>query len=111
MNPTKYVAIFLAGAVLLAGCNTIDSNPKPYFYCSFAQGQWDPNDWIMVKSPRWEHFGQWIQHDEYIQNETPIDATAEDMISRRAAETYTSMVLKQKFNPNMTVQATMAFAR
>ncbi len=58
-----------------------------------------------------DHFGQWIQHDDYIQNETIGDATAEDMISRRAAETYTSMVLKQKFNPNMTVQATMAFAR
>ena len=94
---------------LLAGCVVAKSETKPLFRCSFSRGDWDPNDWIVVKSPRWDHFGTWVQSEAYIRNETPTDAKPEDMISTRAAETYSSMVLSRKFAPDITIRSTMEF--
>lgn len=86
------------------------SSAEPVFKCSFAKGKWDPNDWTLVKSPRWEHFGNWVQKDTHIENWTPPSATPDEMISVRAAETYTSMVLNQQIFGEVTITSSMDFS-
>ena len=98
-----YIIVFLV--LLVSAC----SFAEPFFKCSFAKDKWDPNDWTLVKSPRWEHFGNWVQKDTHIVNQTPAEATPDEMMSARAAETYTSMVLKQQISGRVTISSTMAF--
>ena len=106
---TKVLTVCAVIMVLFAGATALKSDPKPLFQCSFARGAWDPNDWIMVRSPRWDHPGKWVQADAYIQNETPKDATPQDLLGKRAGETYTSMVLRKKLSPDITVRSTLEF--
>lgn len=79
------------------------------FSCSFAKDRWKPEDWIMVKSPRWDHMGTWVQEDQHILNQVPADATPEDLRGKRASESYTSMVLKRRFRGSLDIKVAMAF--
>jgi len=83
--------------------------PEPLFHCSFGKNCWEPDEWIMVKSPRWDYFGSWIQRDSYIENQTPAGVEPIKLESEHAAETYTSMVLKRQFSRPVTIIATMSF--
>ena len=62
---------------------------------SFAEGAWTPEDWWIVRSPRWSHIGGWVQHADHITNEVPADAGEEEMLGPRAPECYSSMLLKK----------------
>lgn len=77
--------------------------------CSFARGGWNADDWVLVKSPRWDYFGGWVQHDDHLMNEYPTDATAREMLGKRAGETYTSMVYKHRVSGKTEFAATMLF--
>jgi hypothetical protein len=81
----------------------------PLFQCSFAKGKWDPNQWIMVKSARWDYFGGWIQRDMCIENQTPSGASEDELIDSLAGKTYTSMVLKEQFTGAIEITAAMEF--
>lgn len=98
-------AVLACLALVLAGCG----GESQLYRCSFATGQWDPAEWTLAKSPRWDHFGRWIQRDTHIENQTPPDAEPAQMLGPRAGETYTSMVLNRKFSGAVTVRATMEF--
>ena len=100
------VMVMVSCVFFVSSCTSAESVYK----CSFVKGGWDPNDWTLVKSPRWDHFGGWVQKDGHIENETPAGATAESMISARAAETYSSMVLKKQIEGAVTITSTMDFA-
>jgi len=83
---------------------------------SFARGSWNPSDWTLVKGPRWDHFGKWVQHDEFIENEVPevSDTRVLRENSELASLTYTSMVLAKpvvgdfKLNVRMSYMDQMA---
>ena len=66
------------------------------FSCDFSAGGWDPADWINVKSPRWPHKGLWQQEEDHIRNQVPADASEQEMLNKRAGETYSSMLWKEK---------------
>lgn len=117
----KLSLLFLAAsACLLAGCSGSkivacnqmreEKTTQTLFHCSFAKSQWKQNEWILVQRPDWDHFGSWVQRDSHIENQTPSDATPEQLISKRASETYTSMVLNRKFNVPVTISSTMEFS-
>ncbi len=76
---------------------------------SFTPGGWNPKDWILVKSPRWAYFGQWVQKPDHIENRVPIAATPEEWQGKRASETYTSMVYKHPFAGDVRVTTTTGF--
>lgn len=80
------------------------------YQCRFAPAGWLASDWVLVKSPRWLHRGGWVQETECIRNATPDAATPEEMLGKRAGETYTSMVLKEPFTGNLRIEATLSFA-
>jgi len=79
------------------------------FNAAFEKGKWDSNDWLMVKSSRWDYMGEWIQKDDCIVNKIPADATPEEMLNKRAGETYTSMIINKKFSGNLKVSCQMSF--
>lgn len=62
----------------------------------FTEGSWDLNDFIQVKSPRWAHLGTWEQEKDHIWNTVPKDASEAEMLSKRAGETYSSLLWKEK---------------
>ena len=38
------------------------------YYTSFARDQWNQDEWLIVRSPRWEDVSHWIQKDDCISN-------------------------------------------
>jgi len=105
---TRLIQLMITVSVssLFSACSAAD----PSFACSFERGKWDPNDWTLVKSPRWEPMGEWIQRDTHIENKTPKDAKPAELVSAWAGETYTSMVLKNKCSGDITVRCRLEFA-
>jgi len=82
---------------------------EPLFHCSFERGKWDPNQWVMVKSARWDYFGGWIQRDLCIENQTPAGVSQDDLIDSHKAQTYTSMVLKEQFSGDIEISSEVEF--
>lgn len=79
------------------------------FNCQFAEGKWNPADFLQVKSSRWECIGSFKQEKEHIVNACPADADAESMLNKRAPETYAAMIYHQELTGNHTVSAAMSF--
>ena len=104
----KRIVALLCGYVLFAVASPLAAGDA--FQCGFGQGGWDRADWELVKSPRWPHFGDWHQRADHIENKTPAEATPKELLGKRAGETYTSMVLKKRFQGSVTISSTMAFA-
>jgi len=83
---------------------------EPTYRGSFDPNGWHSSDWLMVKSPRFDYLGQWLQKADGIENQVPANAAPHELMGSRAGETYTSMVLKDRFRGSATIQATMSFA-
>ncbi len=81
------------------------------YHCSFARGGWDPADWLMVKEPRFPRVGAWLQEDACIRNCVPADAAPDDLIEtgRRANETFTTMLLKDRLYGDAVMRSTVSF--
>jgi hypothetical protein len=106
-----WFALVTLGCELAADVARAASAPMtPAYSCTFTAGNWKQADWIPVKNPRSDHFGDWIQEDGCIVNAVPDKVPAEDLQGKKAAETYSSMVLKERVTGNATIAATMAFA-
>ena len=89
---------------------TIAIHAKDVLYqCDFSKGKWEASEWQIIKSPRWSYIGDWEQHPDHIANKVPKNASEEEMLNKRAGETYTSMILKEKFSQNLTITSTMSF--
>lgn len=76
----------------------------------FTPDGWKPEEWVLVKSPRFDHFGKWVQQEDGIRNEVPAGVAPDDLQGKRAGETYTSMVYAKPFTGDLRVMAELAFA-
>tara|TARA_B100000579_G_C22813656_1_gene846624 strand:- start:725 stop:1333 length:609 start_codon:yes stop_codon:yes gene_type:complete len=63
--------------------------------CLFTDGGWDKKDWLQVKSPRWEHNGDWIQGEDHICNRVPGGVDEIELMGSEAGRTYSSMLYKE----------------
>jgi hypothetical protein len=63
----------------------------------------------LVKSPRWDRLGEWVQEADAIRNQTPAAATPTDLLGKSAPETYSSMVVARPFEGNLTVRTSLSF--
>ena len=110
----KSSAGLVAAILLLFGCSVTaygaDAAAGSIYACVFTPGHWDRADWIRVKYLQEDHLGDWVQLDKCIANRVPEGATPEELQGKRAAETYSSMVYKEKVQGNVTIASTMAFA-
>ncbi len=84
-------------------------NTEKYF--SFGQGKWNQEDFLIVRSPRWNDVSRWIQAEDHIANYVPDDLRPEDMqMGRdRTGESYISMLLKEPVNGSARMTAVCAF--
>ncbi|OGV49267.1 MAG: hypothetical protein A2X49_10155 [Lentisphaerae bacterium GWF2_52_8] len=89
---------------LTSNCVLADS-----FSWKFTPDGWKPQEWLLVKSPRWAHFGNWVQKGEYIQNEVPAEASPTEWQGKRAPETYTSMVYAKPFAGDAKISVRLDF--
>lgn len=76
----------------------------------FTPGCWKQEEWVLVKSPRFDHFGKWVQQEDCIRNEVPAGVSPDDLLGKRAGETYTSMVYAKPFTGDLRVTAELSFA-
>ena len=79
------------------------------FSVSFAGGQWNSEDFIVVGRPGWERVGRWIQREDHIVNSVPADVSEEELISARAGETYASLLYRRPLEGNRVIRAEMSF--
>ncbi|MBR2427882.1 MAG: hypothetical protein IKB16_14190 [Lentisphaeria bacterium] len=80
-------------------------------YFKFAENAWNPDEWMIVRSPRWTDVSHWEQNVDHIANYVPADLRPEDMqMGRdRTGETYISMLLKQPVTGNAQMATTCSF--
>jgi len=81
------------------------------YQCSFARGAWNTNDWLVIKEPRFAKAGEWIQDDHCIRNRVPDDAAKAELIDsgKRANETFTSMILKDRMYGDVEIRSNLSF--
>ena len=83
---------------------------NPIYSCTFQPGGWQRADWLRIKNPTGEHFGDWVQQPQCITNEVPAGIIPEKF-QGNLADTYSSMVYKEKVTGNVSIASTMAFTR
>jgi len=80
----------------------------PIYSCTFGAGGWKRTDWLRIKNPMGEHFGDWVQQKDCITNDVPKGIVPEKF-EGDFVNTYSSMVYKEKVTGNVTITSTMAF--
>jgi hypothetical protein len=78
---------------------------------SFAENQWTPQDWMIVKYPGLANEGSWVQKPDCIINAVPADAEPDDMCEdgKYAKDTFAGMILRKGFDSPQKVASTMSF--
>ncbi len=74
-----------------------------------AQGTWSMDDWEMVKSPRSDYRGEWVQHPDMIVNKVP-DGTDPATFVTSSTTTFTGMLFKRSFSGDITISMDCKFA-
>jgi hypothetical protein len=104
VDMVRYLRLLWLGMVLCLAAWSGDA-----YSCRFVAGQWQAADWTLVKSPRWDRLGEWVQEGDGIRNQTPAGATPADLLGKSAPETYSSMVVARPFEGNLTVRTAFMF--
>ena len=91
-----------AAACLAQPCEAVTADVK------FVPGGWSSNDWILVKSPRFDYMHGFVQRADGIENECP-PISGEEIFKKHCAKVYSAMVLKEKAALGQTVSSVMSF--
>ena len=75
---------------------------------SFKPGEWNSNDWVIVKSPRCTYVHGFVQKEDGIENECP-DVSGEEIHKKHFNDVYSAMVLKDRVEVGQTVSSMMSF--
>ncbi len=74
----------------------------------FGRDRWNKNDWMPVKSARWDYTGEFVQMDDHIVNRCP-DVSDEELYANHVTDVYVSQVLREKFSAKAEIACTMSF--
>ena len=74
---------------------------------SFGRGKWNAEDFSIVKSPRFDGVGSFVQEADHIVNSVPGGASLEDLLSCPAA--YCAMMHKAELSGNVLIASRMSF--
>lgn len=77
------------------------------YNCVFTPEGWKRDDWIQVKTPRWDELGEWVQTPDHIENRIPEGLSSDQLAS--CHEAYVSMLWKEPLEGNAVISATMSF--
>lgn len=76
---------------------------------SFAEGQWNKDDFALWKAPRHDYVNDFVQKKDHIENRCPEGATAEDVYRKFCGKVYSVMLYKEKFRIGATISSTMGW--
>ena len=65
------------------------------FRCTFDKKGWSAKDWMPVRQSSHKRMGGWVQRSDHVENETPAGATPAELLGKKAAEAYSSMLYKK----------------
>lgn len=82
---------------------------KTYYNAQFVKGKWNPKDWEMVRSWRFDHDAEFLQKANCIQNRVPEGLTDQELQTRKGNAGYAIMLLKKPFKGNTVITCTMEF--
>ena len=82
----------------------------PSFRCTFDKKGWSAKDWMPVRQLSHKRMGGWVQRSDHVENETPAGATPAELLGKKAAEAYSSMLYKKPIEGDVAVTATVEFA-
>lgn len=74
----------------------------------FHPGAWATNDWILVKSPRWNYCHDFVQKEDGIENACP-DLPGSILFAEHASDVYSAMVHRERFSLGASISSTMRF--
>ena len=76
----------------------------------FSRGKWDPTEWIVFKSLRFDYAHSFVQKDDHIQNPCPEGVSDEDLYANHVTEVYASIVHPRRLSGStIDVSSTMSF--
>ncbi len=75
---------------------------------SFRPGGWSSNEWILVKSPRFDYMHGFVQREDCIENECP-PLSGEEIFKKHCSKVYSAMVLSRRAEIGQTVSSEMSF--
>lgn len=107
MNKIKRFSVMCLLAVLTVSCVSVYADE--IFECKFVPGGWNAADFIKVKSGRWALKGDFKQEADCIINVCPADASQDDMLIKRAPETYAAMLYKNPISGDSEIKCEMSF--
>ncbi len=112
MNWTLFV---IAGVAMIGftGLAQEKTNIKTANYeTRFGRDEWNSKDWTFVKSPRWNHIGEWVQEADHIRNRIPEGVGENELITERHSCAYMSMVRAIPYDTGkgLTITARMSFS-
>ena len=100
---------FMVAAALLVGVFSSVIEAADVIKCKFVPGGWNKSDFLEVKSSRWSNINFFRQEKDHLVNICPQDATPQEMLSKRAPETYAAMVYKNPITGNAVIKSRMSF--
>lgn len=101
----KFIKVGLA-AVVFAGCQLVLGAEQ--YFTDFARKKWNKADWQIIKSPRWNYVGEFVQLNDCIANQTP-NLPDEEIFKKHVNKVYSCMALKKQFKGDCAIQCTMSF--
>lgn len=74
----------------------------------FSRGKWNKDEWLAVKSARWDYVGEFVENDDHIVNKCP-EVSDEELYEKYVTDIYASMILKEKITQKAEISSTMSF--
>jgi len=101
MNNFRHVLLAVLSCFLFSGsvCCAAD------YQCAFTKEGWNPADWLIIKEPRNERIGGWVQEKECLRNRVPEGVSKKELIN----QAYVDMVLKDRKYTDVEIRCTMSF--
>ena len=75
----------------------------------FARGKWDPAEWTVFKSLRFDYAHAFVQKDDHIENPCPEGLDDEEIYANHVTEVYASIVRPVRLSGTVEVASTMSF--
>ena len=77
------------------------------FACVFTPDGWRQEDWLPVKTPRWNEIGAWKQQKDHLANRVPEGLSADELAD--CHEAYVSMLWRTPVEGDAVISSTMSF--
>ena len=75
----------------------------------FARGKWNPAEWTVFKSLRFDYAHAFVQKDDHIENPCPEGLDDEEIYANHVTEVYASIVCPVRLSGTVEVASTMSF--